>query len=102
MTINLTGNEAVSYSANAGGLVLGENVVPLTFGNNAPAGDFYNNYWYPYYPQWYPTYSTVVYNPSKIEQAFKIVGKLIETKVISKNLTVKEFMKTVSDVAEVI
>ena len=34
MTINLTGNEAVSYSANAGGLVLGENVVPLTFGNN--------------------------------------------------------------------
>ena len=102
MVANLTGNEAVNYSANAGGLTIGENVVPLTFGNNAIAGDFYNNYWQPYYPNWYPSYSTYIYTPSKIEQAFKIVGKLIETKVITKNLTVKEFMKTVSDIAEVI
>lgn len=100
MVTHLTGSESVSFNANA--LTLGENVVPLTFGNNAIAGDFYNNYWQPYYPQWYPSYAYTLYTPSKIEQAFKIVGKLLETKIITKDLTVKEFMKTVSDIAEVI
>ena len=99
MVTHLTGNEAVCY--NAGGLTLGDNVVPLTIGNDFPCGDFYHNYWQPYYPQWYPSYAYTLYTPSKIEQAFKVVGKLVENKVI-KDLNVKEFMKLVTDIAEVL
>ena len=98
MVTNLTGNEAVSY--NAGGLTLGDNVCPLTVGDQQ-TGDFYNNYWAPYYPQWYPSYAYTLYTPSKIEQAFKVVGKLVENKVI-KDLNVKTFMKLVTDIAEVL
>ncbi len=49
---------------------------------------------------WYPTYH--VCEKSKVEQAFKILGKLLEQKIIERELTVKEFMKMVNDIAEII
>lgn len=59
------------------------------------------DYFYHYYPIWYPSISYIT-EKSKIEQAFKIVGKLLESKIITKDLTIKEFMKLINDVAEVI
>jgi hypothetical protein len=56
---------------------------------------------YHYYPQWYPSYHYVS-EKSKIEQAFKIVGKLLEKDLIEKELTVKQFMKLVNEIAEII
>lgn len=39
---------------------------------------------------------------SATEQAFKIVGVLIQKKLIRKNMTVAEFIETVNDVAKVL
>jgi len=106
--MNLTGNEAVSY--NVGGLTIGENVVGLTVGDNLQGqaggnyiGDdpFYHNYYYPNWSTWYPS-TIMVAQPSKIEQGFKIVGKLLESKIITKDLTIKEFTKLVNDIAEIL
>lgn len=90
--MNYNGTELVSYSDNQ-----------LTVGNTGDYWD-YNHYWdtfhYPYYPTWYPTYH--ICEKSKVEQAFKIVGKLLENKIIEKELTVKEFMKLVNDIGELL
>ena len=92
--MNYNGTELVSYSNGQ-----------LTVGN---AGD-YTNYHYPdywdtwhnhYYPIYYPSYH--ICEKSKVEQAFKIVGKLLENKIIEKELTVKEFMKLVNDIGELL
>ena len=60
-------------------------------------------YWQPivetYYPMAYYTYW--VEQPNKIEQSFKIVGKLIELKLIKIN-TVKQFIETVNEIAVII
>ena len=58
------------------------------------------DYVYPYYNTWYP-YGHIC-EKSKIEQAFKIIGKLMESKIIEKELTVKDFMKLVNDIANII
>ena len=97
-SVALNGSEAVSYSGEV--LTVGGNVIPLTFNNGNASGDCYDFYHY-FYPQFYPSYSYIQV-PNKIEQAFKILGKLLESKRITKELTVKEFMKTVNDIAEVI
>jgi hypothetical protein len=51
---------------------------------------------YHHYPSW-----NVWYEKSKIEQAFKIVGKLMEKNMI-KPETVKDFVTVVNDVAELL
>lgn len=84
---NLSGQELMSYSNNS---LMAGNYALCTY-----------EYFYHYYPQWYPSY-TYIPEKSKIEQAFKIVGKLLEKDLIEKELTVKQFMKLVNEVAEII
>jgi hypothetical protein len=91
----LSGNEMMSY--NAGNLMAGGTSV---YGQNAVAANTYDCFYY-YYPQWYPSYHCVQ-ERSKVEQAFKIVGKLLEKDLIEKELTVKQFMKLVNEIAEII
>jgi len=62
--------------------------------------DFWDNCYRPCYSQWYPPYQ--VYEKSEIERAFKIAGKLLEEKIIEKELTIREFIKLVNDIAEII
>lgn len=71
-----------------------------TLGNISALGNTCCDTFYHYYPTWYPTYH--ICEKSKIEQAFKIIGKLMEGKIIEKDLTVKQFMKLVNDIAEVL
>lgn len=106
--MQLNGSEAVTYNAGnltAGGAVLGS-AGDYPLGNagsntlNMNNAVFYDNYYQPYYHTWYPTYH--VCEKSKVEQAFKILGKLLEQKIIERELTVKEFMKMVNDIAEII
>lgn len=82
----LQGNELMS--CNNQGLSAG--------GTNLCFGDFYH-----YYPVYYPQYH-YVHESNKIEQSFKIVGKLIEKDLIEKELSVKQFMKLVNEIAEIL
>jgi hypothetical protein len=93
---NLSGNEMMSYNASNNSLMAGGNQVGIGQESNLCC-----DYFYHYYPYWYPSYHYVE-QKSKIEQAFKIVGKLIEKNLIDKELTVKQFMKIVNEIAEVI
>ena len=83
-----TENEIMSYSDNI--LSAGDFVI----------GNYYSwyNYWY---PQYYPAYINIP-EKSKIEQAFKIVEKLMKHKIIEKELTVKEFIKIVDEIANIL
>lgn len=92
---NLSGNELMSYSS--GNLCAGQ-TGSLTGATNAMVNC---DYYYHYYPQWYPSYH-YCNEKSKVEQAFKIVGKLLEKDLIEKELTVKQFMKLVNEIAEII
>lgn len=56
---------------------------------------YWHEHWYPSYPTYYPTYITY---SNKFEQAFKIVSKLFEKKIIEK-LTVKQFIELVNEIA---
>lgn len=94
-----TGQELVSYSNNSlqvGGSSLGV--------GNSYVGDF-PPYYYPvyehYYHNWFPS-TTYITEKSKVEQGFKIVGKMLENKIITKELTIKEFIKLVNDIAEIL
>jgi hypothetical protein len=90
----LSGNELVSYQTselntnNQSTFMVGD-AIPLTY-------DCCVHSW----SNWYPSYHYC--EKSKIEQAFKIIGKLMEGEIITKELTVKEFMKLVNDIAGVI
>jgi len=68
---------------------IGDN--PLTLDN------YFLNYWYPYV---YPT-TTYIPEKSKIEQAFKILNKLMEKGVVSVN-KVKTFVDLVAEIADCI
>jgi len=97
-----TGQELMSYSNGslmAGGTAFGEATSGLTQVNSACINTY--DCFYHYYPQWYPSYH-YVQERSKVEQAFKIVGKLLEKDLIEKELTVKQFMKLVNEIAEII
>lgn len=88
----LTGTEIVQYSDSSGTLQVGSyTVTPYQ--------------WYPYWERdihhWYPLISYVT-EKSKVEQGFKIVGKLLENKIIKKELTIKEFIKLVNDIANML
>ncbi len=65
----------------------------------------YNKYYYHwhgyYYPIYYPTYH-ICEQKSKVEYGFKIVAKMLENKIITKELTIKEFIKLVNDIAEIL
>ena len=66
---------------------------------NANLTDWYQpftNAVYQYYPSW-----GCWREPSKIEQSFKIVGKLMEKKLISLK-TVDDFVKTVNEIAQLL
>lgn len=91
MNETYTGQELVSWNSGA-----------LSAGNTSITsyGDYWDYWHYHYYPIYYPTYH--ICEKSKVEQAFKIVGKLLEMKLIKKDLTLKEFIKLVNDVAELI
>jgi len=95
-TQKLTGNELMSY--NAGSLSAGTSQLG-SINTLSGYGQCYDTFHY-YYPQWYPSYHYC--EKSKIEQAFKIVGKLLEKDIIEKELTVKQFMKLVNEIAEVL
>ena len=62
-------------------------------------------YYYPIYEQhyhnWYPS-TQFITEKSKVEQSFKVVGKMLETKIITKQLNIKEFIKLVNDIAELL
>lgn len=64
-------------------------------------GDYFN-YWHDhYYPVYYPQYH-ICEQRSKVEQGFKVVAKMLENKIITKELTIKEFIKLVNDIAEIL
>jgi hypothetical protein len=95
MQQNLTGKELMSYSNGnlmAGGETLGACNIPNNYG-------YWDNH-YHYYQSWYPNWH--ICEKSKVEQAFKIVGKLLEKDLIEKELTVKQFMKLVNEIAEIV
>jgi hypothetical protein len=96
MEYNLTGNEVLNmnrvgtYGDNTG------SSGPLTLGqiNTYDAYNHYCNHWWPQYQ--------VVTEQSKVDKAFKVIEALMEQKMISANITVKQFMKLVNDIAKVI
>lgn len=89
---NLNQNDLVSYSQNSGGLQVGNCTFDYPY-----YWDTHNHY----YHNWYPL-SPIISEKSKVEQGFKIVAKMIENKIITKELTIKEFIKLVNDIAEII
>lgn len=93
-----TGNELVSYNAAVGSLNCGGTDLQNT--STVSCGNYYNTWYQPYWGTWYPTYHTC--ERSKTEQAFKIVARLLENKIITKDLTIKEFIKLVNDIGELI
>jgi hypothetical protein len=100
-----TGQELVSY--NAGQLSVGSLGSSIEDYNTSDLGYCYVPVpqYYPvyehYYHNWYPIYPMVT-EKSKIEQGFKIVGKMLEKKIITKELTIKEFIGLVNDIAELL
>ena len=58
----------------------------------------WDNCW-PYYPQYYPVY---VEKEGKVSQAFKIVSKMLEKKIIEKELTIKDFIELVNMIADIL
>lgn len=92
---NLNAGDLVSYNSSSQQLQIGGSFDNCTI----PYPQYWDTHHY-YYHQYYP--SLYIPEKSKIEQAFRIIGKLIEKKIIEKELTVKEFMKMVNDIAEVI
>jgi hypothetical protein len=98
-TMEYTGQELVSY---------GKNVLSVSGQNLGNSGGYVGDFppvYYPvydhYFHNWYPTYS-VITEKSKVERGFKIVGKMLENKIITKELTIKEFIKLVNDIAEIL
>jgi hypothetical protein len=88
---NLNAVDLVSYNQSNNQLKAGGNCIDFPY-----YWDTHNYYCHTWYP------SICVPEKSKIEQAFKIVGKLLDGKLIEKELTVKTFMKLVNDIAEIL
>lgn len=88
------------YDLNAGDLVK-YNSGGLTVGNCYIQQPYYWPVYENVYHHWYPTYIGMP-EKSKVEQGFKIVAKMLENKIITKALTIKEFIKLVNDIAEIL
>lgn len=91
--MNYNGNELVSYNQNQ--LCIGST------GDYINYPYYYDQWHYHYYPIYYPTCQFIT-EKSKVEQGFKIVAKMIENKIITKELTIKEFIKLVDDIASIL
>ena len=91
---NLNGNEAVTYSGNS---YAGDHPANFTAGGQLINPDFYYNQW----PIYYPSVSYITAS-SRVDQAFKVITRLVESGIITKEMNVKEFIKAVSDIAEVL
>jgi hypothetical protein len=101
MNETLTGSEVVKLNSE-GTFTVQDSTRTLPTGCFPQLTWDYPDYWN-YHCRYYPVYySYPCYEKSKIEQAFKIVGKLIENKIIEKELTVKDFIKLVNDIAGLI
>ena len=90
-----TGAEVVTYNNTGGGI--GDSIQVGDF--QIGACDFYP-YWNNQICNWYPSISYVT-EKSKVEQAFKIIGVLIDKKIIS-GLNVKKFIELVNDIAKLL
>ena len=90
--MEINGNEMVSYNSSTGSFKVGDTT-------DGDSGFYWHDLHYPYYNYYYPNYS--ICEKSKVEQAFKIVNKLMENKIIDK-ITLKKFIKLVNDIAEVV
>ena len=94
---SFNGSEMVNYTTDGTGNGTG--------GNGYAVGDYFiaPYSYYPWYREeihhYYPTYTLP--EKSKIEQAFKIVSKLMEKKIVS-GLNVKQFVGLVNDIAEIL
>jgi hypothetical protein len=104
MKQTLNGTELVSYSSDSGSLGITSSEY---INRNSTTGDYYYiqlNDWYPWYEKevhhWFPSVSYIT-EKSRVEQAFRILGKLIEKKVI-KNITTKKFIELVNEISQVI
>ena len=88
-------NAMVSYSGNtlnAGDYQLGQ------IGNcYIPMPNYWDTHYY--YCSTYPSY--IIPEKSKIEQAFKIMGRLMEKKII-KDISLQQFIELVNSVAEIL
>lgn len=95
---------SVNYNYESNSLSLTDMPETTDLGSNFIASDW----WWPNYErtiirEYYPTYwPTTTIQKSKLEQAFKIVTKLMEKKIIKGDLTVKKFVTLVNDVSEII
>ena len=79
-------NYSVSYNGTTGDTT-------WTVGN---VYDYYQTWWWPTY------YPTIQYVESKVDKAFKIVTKLIEKKLLTKELTVGKFIELVNEISTVL
>ena len=79
--------DPVSYNGGSGNFTIGNCTI---------------DYPWPWYDYWYPRYYPV-YTPekSKVEQAFKIVGVLMEKKIIE-TMSVKKFVELVNEISKVL
>jgi len=96
---SVTGYQNAMVSYNSGGLSCG-----MSGGNSiGSCGDYwYPNYWDThnhYYTTYIPTYTPP--EKSKLEQAFKIMQKLMEKKIV-KTQSLKTFIEMVNSIAEIL
>jgi hypothetical protein len=101
--MNLSGSELVSCTVTGDrhGSHLDSGNFSFNIGGCSPldSTNYAQNLFYTYYPIFYPNLPYVPVQ-SKIEQAFKILTKLLAIKMITKELNVKEFIKAVNEIAE--
>ena len=92
-TKKVSNTSSAGYGASAG---------TTTSLNTAWGGTYYVGDYTPAIQTWYPGYSWCWSTPSKIEQSFKIVQKLLEKKVIKEPKTIKDFIELVNVISDVI
>ena len=86
----------VTYDANTQALQVGTS----SAGDYCNIGDYWP-WWQDYHHYYHYSYPVYIDNKSKIEQAFKIVSKLMEKKIVSK-ITVEKFVELVNDIAAIL
>lgn len=75
----------------------GQNEIGYQVGDQWTSCDL--EYLWGYYPRYYPVY---VDHKDKVTQSFKIVSKLLEKKIIKKDLTIKDFIELVNTIADIL
>ena len=89
----------VEYSGNAKTVTMSDS----SGLDNTATGDYwYPNYWDThtnYYHHWYP--SIPIPQKNRVEQAFKIMEKLMEKKIVER-LSLKKFIELVNEIAKII